>query len=191
MAATFYEPEPGEFVADFIERHRRLGPWKTQSVAALVFSPEYDKVALCFPNKVAEREQEDRIRVPLQGKLSGRAVHPTEGARKILSEKANLLLHIRDVHYLGFGYTRRFRAGETELVYHKRLHFVYCALAHERRLPQRSSYARHLDWYPVAAIRAIAEASMDERKAWLFFEALKRVAAEHTPYAPRLREAVS
>lgn len=191
MAETFYAPAPGEFVADFIARHKRLAPWKRHSVAVMLFSPARDKVALCLPRKVLEREREDRIRVPLQGRLSGPLINPLEDARKIVAEKAGLELHIRDFSYLGFGFTRSFRNTESVVPFNKLLHVVQCAVVHERRLRSETPYAAHIDWFHLDALPGIAASSMDERKAWVFFKALESAAAQHTPYAPRLRNAVA
>jgi hypothetical protein len=190
MAATFYTPAPDTFIPDFIAQHTRPTPWKRQSVAVLVFAPEHDKVALCLPRKVLAREREDRIRVPLQGRLTGRSVNPIEAARQLLKGKADLLVRADAITYLGFGFTRSFRTADVSHSYNKLLHFVRCALPDARRLPPETEYAAHLDWFHLDALPGIAASSMDERKAWLFFEALKVVAAAHTPYAPRLRSAV-
>jgi hypothetical protein len=190
MADTFYTPEGGEFVADFIRRHTKPTPWKRQSVAVLVFTPEHDKVALCLPRKVLAREGEDRVRVPLQGRLTGRKVEPVHEARLLLAAKAGVPVRVDAITYLGFGFTHCFRNRDTSLPYNKLLHFVHCTLVDERSLPSETAYAAHLEWFHLDALPGIMNSSMDERKAWLFFEALKTVAAAHTPYAPRLRNAV-
>ncbi|OIP78270.1 MAG: hypothetical protein AUK16_00565 [Parcubacteria group bacterium CG2_30_44_11] len=190
MRLTFYMPNEGEFVSDFVVRHHRRNPWKTQSVAALLFSSGANYVALCFPEKVALREPEDRIRVPVQGRLEGLRVDPVEGARLIMADKAQVWIKSEAIHYLGFGYTRSFRTQDVELPYNKCLHFVYCEMEAWQRLPSRTTYARRLEWYPLASLKAMAKASMDERKAWFFLEALKQVAAKHTQFAPKLRRAV-
>jgi hypothetical protein len=139
---------------------------------------------------VLAREQENRVRVPIQGRLTGRKINPIEDARLILHRKADIFVHAEEIKYLGFGFTRSFRSGESMLPYNKLLHFVQCALVHERRLPPETTYAAHLEWFHLDALEGITQSSMDERKAWLFLQALKRVAAEHTPYASRLRTAV-
>ncbi len=190
MAETFYTPAPGEFVADFIARHRRMAPWKRHSVAILILSEEWDRVALCLPRKVLTREGEDRIRVPIQGRLTGRDINPVDDARIMLWEKAKLMAHARTLNYLGFGFTRSFRAEESEVPYSKLLHVVHYTVPNDRALPPSTDYAARLDWFHLDALPGIAECSMDERKAWLFFAALKSVAANHTPYAPRLRRAI-
>ncbi len=190
MAATFYTPAPDTFIPDFIAQHTRPTPWKRQSVAALVFAPRYDKVALCLPRKVLHRDGEDRVRVPLQSRLTTYKDNPIEEARQLLFDKAGLLMRADAITYLGFGFTRSFRTAGVSHSYNKLLHFVHCTLPDERRLPSETPYAAHLDWFHLDALPGIAASSMDERKAWLFFEALKVVAAKHTPFAPRLRAAV-
>ena len=49
-----------------------------------------------------------------------------------------------------------------------------------QQLPDQTPYARRLEWYPLASIKAIAKSSMEERKALFFLNALERVAAMHT-----------
>jgi len=59
-----------------------------------------------------------------------------------------------------------------------------------QQLPDQTPYARRLEWYPLASIKAIAKSSMEERKALFFLNALERVAAMHTKHAPKLRIAI-
>ncbi len=191
MAQTFYTPGEGEFVSDFITHHTRRANWKRQSVAVLLLSADWRHIALALPRKVLERERENRIRVPIQGRLTGRTKNPLDDARLILRNKADIFMRTDALSYLGFGYTRSFRDHDTVLQYNKMLHFVMASLPQLQRLPNATAYAAHLEWYPIDSVTAIAEASMDERKAWLFLRALERVAAKHTPTAPRLRSALS
>jgi hypothetical protein len=117
-------------------------------------------------------------------------VNPVDEARDLLHQKAGIQLPVDAITYLGFGFTRSFRTNELTFPYNKLLHVAHCALAHERRLPSATKYAAHLEWFHLDALKSIAEASMDTRKAWLFFAALKQVATEHTPYAQKLRIAI-
>lgn len=187
MEKTFYVPEPGEFVQPFIERHHRLAPWKRQSVAVLLFDPEKKYLALCLPHKVAVKPYHYMVRVPVQGRLTGRNISLVEDARGILWKKAAVLVPPEAIDYIGFGFTRSFRAAEQELKYQKMLHFVTVTLSHRGRLPPRTTYAAVLEWVHLDSVAGVADSSMDERKRWLFQEALRVLSRQHTAHAPRLR----
>ncbi len=186
MEKTFYVPEEGEYVRTFVERHRRLAPWKRQSVAMLLFDPTKKYLALCLPQKVATRAN-DLLRVPVQGRLTDRRAYPSEESRTILWNKAAVSVPPEAIAYIGFGFTRSFRAEEQELKYQKMLHFVTATISDRRRLPPRSNYAAVLEWVHVSALAGLARSSMDERKCWLFLEALRVLGRQHTVDAPRFR----
>ncbi len=189
MEKTFYVPGPREFIQSFIERHHRLAPWKRQSVAMLLFDPTKKYLALCLPQKVAIRAH-NLIRVPVQGRLTGRYVYPVEEARNILWNKAAVSVPVEAIGYIGFGFTRSFRVAEQELKYQKMLHFVTATVTDRRRLPPCTNYAAVLEWVHLDAAVGVARSSMDERKCWLFLEALRVLGRQHTAHAPRLRSAL-
>ncbi len=183
-------------VREFVNDAHRKHPWMQASVACLVTSERHGclEVLLCLPYKVWQREREDALRIPVQGRLTSliegeKVFDPISGARDVIFKKAGLSFRAEDFEYLGYAYTDCWREYGRRTKDGKFLHFVHAHLPAGKVFPPQTEYAYKLEWYRAdLSLVPVMEAGMRPRKLRAVLQAINVLAEAHnTAHTPKLQ----
>lgn len=173
----FVSPAPEQSRHDMVRQAKTGTPWKLQSVAVIIMSPDGTQVALCLPKKVRDRGEPDNLRVPLQGRFQYHNADVLRVASSLLFHKLDIKVPTDEVTYIGYGlgnrYVRR-GSGVTLHRWNKVIHWcaVLLPFAH---VPAGSDYAHTIDWFHLKSVVGVSTYTMEPQKRQLFMQALRQL----------------